>query len=151
MHGRILPSSDRPYDEVSDTIRAIIIRIRTTAPGASIVVVSYPPILPPQGGCPALGIGADHADLSREVARRLALATQRAAREEGVILVDMAAEGIGHDACSTVPWVNGARPDRGAAFHPNAAGARATADRIMAAFGPLPDPPPTLSSSSARH
>lgn len=151
LHGRIRSPANRPYDAIVSSIPAIIARIRERAPKATIVIVSYPPILPPDGTCARLAIDTEQASVSREVARRLAEATGRAAAEAGALYVDMAREGVGHDACSADPWVHGATVPGGAAFHPNASGARATADRIMAALGPLPGPPPTLSSSSARH
>ncbi|NBB50439.1 SGNH/GDSL hydrolase family protein [Rhizobium sp. CRIBSB] len=134
LHGRIRPPADRPYDDVSGSISRIVARIHEKAPAARIVVVNYPAILPPQGECPALGIDAAQAAVSREVARRLARATEQAARRSDVLYLDMARESVGHDACSAEPWVNGAGSGGGAAFHPNAVGTRATADRILAAL-----------------
>lgn len=133
LHGRIQPPADRPYGTVSRSISRIVARIQERAPAAIIVVVSYPAILPLQGGCPGLVIDADQASISRQVARQLALTTQQAALGSGALYIDLATESIGHDVCSAEPWVNGAVPDvSGAAFHPNAVGALAAADRILA-------------------
>lgn len=128
------PAADRPYAAVARNIGTIIARIRERAPRAVIVVASYPRVLPYSGSCATLGISEAQADISREVARRLAVVTQQAALRAGARYVDMDAAGAGHDACSVVPWVRGAEGKWGSAFHPNAAGAAATAQRVMAAF-----------------
>lgn len=128
------PAADRPYAAVSDNIITIVARIRERAPQATIVVASYPRVLPDDGNCAALGIDEASADIGREVARRLALATKRAALSAGTLYVDMDAAGVGHDACAAVPWVNGSKASWGAAFHPNATGAAATANLITAAL-----------------
>ncbi|WP_052134722.1 SGNH/GDSL hydrolase family protein [Sphingomonas sp. 37zxx] len=130
---KIEPAADRPYPAVARNIGTIIARIRERAPRAVIVVVNYPRVLPVRGSCAALGISQAQADISREVARRLAVMTKQAALRAGAHYVDMDAASAGHDACSAVPWVRGAEGKWGSAFHPNAAGAAASAQRVMAA------------------
>lgn len=127
-----LPPDERGYARVTANLRRIVQAIRMRAPDATIVLVTYPEIVPPTGTCPSLGVDEQVADRARVVAARLAAATRAAAHAEGVLIADMAAASIGHHACSSTPWVYGVAPDKGTAFHPNPAGARATALTVMA-------------------
>lgn len=136
-HGAIRPASGRAYGTVTENLEKIVGEVRKRAPQADIVIINYPAALPPHGTCAGIGISADQAQISREVAQRLAEATRLAVTRAGVRLIDMAEYSAGHHACSAQPWVNGklgggAAPEHGAAFHPNAAGAAATAERIAA-------------------
>jgi len=143
-HGDIEPADTRPYDVVTDNLIMIIKSVRQKAPSAKILIVNYPALLPPSGRCAALGISKEQADISRDVAQQLALATKRAADESGAQLVDIAKASIGHDVCSKMPWVNGASVKAGTAFHPNAAGAEATADAIVKAHSTITANGPAL-------
>jgi lysophospholipase L1-like esterase len=127
-------ASARDLGALKANIRAIVRAVRAKAPGARIVIASYPAILPPRGTCPALRLTVNEADRMREVAARLVEATRVAASESGATLVDMAALGIAHSACAAVPWANGAvaRPGDGDAFHPTRQGAAAIARQVMA-------------------
>ena len=127
--------AERDADRLRGNFRAIIETVRSTAPAVVLVITTYPPILPDQGSCPALGLTVREAAMMRAVAAKLAEATRSAASGTGVVLVDMATLGSGHDACSTVPWVNGAnaKPGDGGAFHPTRLGAAATANAIAKA------------------
>ena len=124
----------RDFAALESTLLATLRELRLRAPRAKIVVVTYPVILPPQGTCDKLGLSADEVATMRLVGERLADVTRSAAKSAGVIVVDMAALGEGHDACSTEPWVNGARDVAGSPFHPTLAGAEATAKAIAAAL-----------------
>ena len=64
--------------------------------------------------------------------------------ESGAQLVDIANASVGHDVCSKAPWVNGASVKAGTAFHPNAAGAEATADAIVKAYSTITANGPAL-------
>ena len=132
--GEARPVDARPFARVTRNIRDMIREVRRRAPDAKVVVVSYPKIMPDHGACARLNIKPPAIDLSRQVGDRLAAATRRAAEKEGAIFVDMGAQSTGHDACSTEPWVNGAAPRHGTAFHPNQAGAQAVADAIEQAL-----------------
>jgi lysophospholipase L1-like esterase len=125
------PVADRNFTKVSDNFREIAHEIRRRAPKAVVVFISYPAVLPDYGGCTGLGFGRDMADTGRQVAARLHDATRMAAARSAAIFVDMATASTGHDACSRDPWVNGAAPERGAPFHPNQAGAKATAAEVF--------------------
>lgn len=135
LNGPARPAADRPYDRVTAKLEQIVREVRIKAPSARIVLVSYPAILPEQGNCAATGVSDAQAQISRDVAARLAAATRRAADEEDALLIDMAALSKGHDVCSQSPWVNGAEPAHGTAFHPNTEGSAAVAAGIIEVLG----------------
>jgi len=144
LHGDIKSADARPYDVVTDNLITIINSVRQKAPSAKILIINYPSIIPPNGSCAALGINKEQADISRTLAQQLALATKRAVDESGAQLVDIANASVGHDVCSKAPWVNGASVKAGTAFHPNAAGAEATADAIVKAYSTITANGPAL-------
>ncbi len=124
------PVSDRNFAFLRTNMELTIREIRRRSPRAKVVVVTYPEIVPGESKCEALGITTEQANLMGAVGRKLADVTRAAVESAGGILVDVASLSIGHDACSAAPWVNGARPLQGAAFHPTFAGAHATAAAI---------------------
>lgn len=124
------PLEVRPFSQLQSDMVATLQEISHRAPRARVIIVTYPTILPSAGTCVQVGIGEKEAALMRDVETRLTKVTRQAAKAAGVILVDMASLSVGHDACSPVPWVNGASPEHGAAFHPTLAGAEATAHQI---------------------
>jgi lysophospholipase L1-like esterase len=130
-----LPVDRRPFSQLSATMTRTIAAIRQRAPQARIVIITYPAILPATGTCPALGLSDAEAQLMRAVGARLDQLTRKVARDENILSVDMANLSQGHDVCSDEPWVLGAFPSNGTAFHPNAAGASAMARATAAALG----------------
>jgi lysophospholipase L1-like esterase len=128
------PIEQRDFSKVTENLVSIVREIRRRAPEAKVALVTYPTVLPPQGTCAALGVDRDLADIGREVAAKLREATRIAADRSGASFVDMVAASAGHDACSTAPWVYGADPGEGVAFHPNRAGAEATAEAVFKAI-----------------
>lgn len=125
------PVAERDFAKIGDNFGKIVREIRQRAPKAVVILVSYPTVLPEHGSCASLEFGEDMADMGRQVAARLHEATRMAAEQSGAIFVDMATASTGHDACSRDPWVNGSAPDSGAPFHPNHAGAKATAAEVF--------------------
>jgi len=128
------PIGSRDFARVTDNFVRIIEAIRARAPAAKIVLVGYPAVMPAEGLCAGLRIDAKMVDLARAVAEKLDDATRAAAALSGALFVDMGALGAQHDACSAEPWINGAAPAHGTAFHPTAAGAKATAEAVFAAL-----------------
>jgi hypothetical protein len=124
------PADARPFDELVTRLIDIVAIVHQRSPQASVVLVTYPQVLPSSGTCASIGVSEQEASLMREVASRLAQATRMAASRSGALLVDMASESEGHDACAGDPWVNGSAPGNGPMLHPNLAGARATALRL---------------------
>jgi lysophospholipase L1-like esterase len=124
-----LPVENRNFGIVYDGITSAIAEIKKRAPKAAIVVVTYPPVLPERGGCECLGLTNAQILLMLPVAKKLALITKEAARDGGARVLDMATIGIGHEACSDVPWTNGAITKE-AAFHPSNAGTEVIASKL---------------------
>lgn len=134
IYGDVKPAAARAYASVTRNLVEIAKHVRKVAPAAKIVIVNYPVVLPPAGNCAALGIDDRQAAISREVATRLDTATRDAAQQARAILVDAASASAGHDACAVTPWVHGARPVEGVAFHPGEAGAANIAATIVDAL-----------------
>jgi lysophospholipase L1-like esterase len=136
LYGRLVrhvwsgPRAERDFARLQRELVAVLRGIRLRAPQARTVVATYPAILPPEGTCARIGLSASEADLMRGVADRLAATTREAAKQGGAILVDMHAIGADHHACSAEPWTNGWANGGIAPFHPNMAGAKATAEAI---------------------
>jgi lysophospholipase L1-like esterase len=129
---------DRALVDVAESLRTVGATLRSRAPKARIMFVTYLTLLPPPG-IPAGGLTEAQAHLGRHVADRLAQLTEYAAASTGCEVVPVAAISRDHHAWSTDPWTVGAGwpiPGRPAPFHPNVAGMRAVADLVLATLGP---------------
>ena len=113
-----------------ETLRAIHER----APDATVVLATYPAILPAKGTCDKLAMTSEEAQLMRSVANSLAETTRSAAVEGDALFVDMNEIGSQHHACSEAPWTNGWRDAAGQPFHPTQLGATETAAAISRAM-----------------
>lgn len=125
----------RDYDGVRATLIAIVAAVRQRAPRATIILLTYPQILPPRGTCAGLGMSEAEVATMRGVGDRLAAATGAAARQAGARFIDMQALGAAHHACARDPWVNGWDSGSETPFHPTLAGATAMARAIDASLG----------------
>lgn len=123
-------SKKRDFAGLHETFLKTLLEIRRRAPQARIVVVTYPTLLPPAGTCSKLGISDEEVAAMRDVGQRLADTTRAVAREAGADLIDMEQTSAAHHVCSPEPWVNGWNDAAGTQFHPNLAGATATAEQI---------------------
>lgn len=107
--------------------------IRKKAPKARIVLVGYPHFLPDTGACPAQ-VPLPEAALARirTTLKEVNEAMETSARRARVDYVDMYDDSVGHDVCSSDPWVNGQNNIAGKAlaFHPYAAYHQAVAAKI---------------------
>ncbi len=126
----------RNYAKLESELTSLLHTIRTRSPAATVVVATYPTVLPAHGTCPQLRLSNAEAALMRQVESKLATVTRKAARNGGAKIVDMNALGAKHHACSKSPWTKGWGPIAGSPFHPTLAGAQATADAITAAITP---------------
>ena len=122
--------------EIVDQVRPALVPalrlVRQRAPKARVLLVGYPQLLPPRGGCDLLPRmrGQDRATF-RDISLRLRYGMRDAAREAGVEFVDFYAVSAGHDICSPHPWVQGRYGNRrGAGMHPLATGQTALARTI---------------------
>lgn len=123
--------AERRFGELQRELVATLQAIHHLAPEATVVVATYPAILPPTGTCALLGLSQAEAEAMRKVGDQLARVTQSAARQTGALLVDMNALGSPHNACSPVPWTKGWTNGGVAPFHPTLQGAKATAEAIQ--------------------
>jgi lysophospholipase L1-like esterase len=119
-------------DQVRPALVPALRLVRQRAPRARVLLVGYPQLLPPRGGCDLLPRmrGQDRATF-RDISLRLRYGMRDAAKEAGVEFVDFYAVSAGHDICSPNPWVQGRVGNRrGAGMHPLATGQAALARTI---------------------
>ena len=124
----------RDYAGLREDIVAVVAQVRQRSPGARVVLVTYPTMLPPSGTCDCLGISEAEAALMREVGQSLADTTKAAAEQSGALLVDIQQLSAEHHACASAPWVNGWHKPAGTRFHPTLSGAREIAAAVAAAI-----------------
>jgi lysophospholipase L1-like esterase len=118
-------------------VAAVLQAVHRNAPGARVVVVGYPAILPDTGlGCwPTVPIAYGDVPYLRGTEKSLNAMLADAAASHGASYVDTYTPSIGHDTCKaeSTRWVEGLVPESSAApFHPNAAGERAMAAALVA-------------------
>jgi lysophospholipase L1-like esterase len=124
---------DSALDGVGAALRTVGATVRERAPRAQVLFVDYLTLLPP-AGVAAAPLSAEHVELGRHVAERLAAVTATAADATGCGVVRAGQASHDHHPWSAAPWTRGAGwpvPWRPAPFHPNAAGMRAVADLIV--------------------
>ncbi|MFI2612984.1 SGNH/GDSL hydrolase family protein [Kitasatospora sp. NPDC018619] len=119
--------------QLADTLR----RIHAKAPGARVLLVGYPSVLPADGTRCVLRQPVTPGDVEymRGVLDGLNAALKSTAAANGATYVDTATPTAGHDVCSDDRWIEGALPGSPAVpFHPNAAGERVMAQAVLAAL-----------------
>ena len=129
-----LPPTDAEWAGLEQRMNRIAAEVHTRAPGARLVFVDYPTVLPPTGTCAALSLTPAQAAAFREINRRVVEITARTARQGGADLVTSSVITADHHACSAAPWSNGypsaGQPIVGAAFHPRLEAHTAMADAL---------------------
>ncbi len=100
--------------------------VRARAPQATVLILTYPWIMPASGGCPAnMPIATGDVAYVRRIQATLNDAVRRAATATGVTAVDLDGPSEGHDACQPIgvrwiePVIGGTNP---VVVHPNAFG-----------------------------
>jgi lysophospholipase L1-like esterase len=127
--GPSVPTALRRIEaNLSDVVRAV----RQKAPGAEVVLVGYPQIVPASGRCAEVPFAPDDYAFARQVNRGLTEAVERAATATRTTYVDIWTASKGHDICSADPWINGLSGAGAAPFHPFAA-EQAEVARLVAA------------------
>ncbi|MFJ6616734.1 SGNH/GDSL hydrolase family protein [Kitasatospora sp. NPDC091335] len=119
--------------QLADTLR----RIHAKAPGARVLLVGYPSVLPADGSRCVLRQPVTPGDVEylHGVLDGLNAALKSTAAANGATYVDTATPTLGHDVCSDDRWIEGALPGSPAVpFHPNATGERAMAQAVLAAL-----------------
>ncbi len=118
-------------------VTAVLQAVRAAAPGARVVVIGYPAILPDSGyGCwPVVPIAYQDVPYLRAVEKSLNAMLASTAAANNATYADVYTPSIGHDACqsSGTRWVEGLIPQNSAApFHPNATGEQGMANAVLA-------------------
>lgn len=117
-------------------VRAVSDIIRR-APGADVVLVGYPRIVPARGACPGqLPFAERDYRYADRIERALNATLRRAAESQGAVYVDTFGPSRGHDVCAgRRAWVNGrAGGPTAAAYHPFARGMAGVAREVYAAL-----------------
>lgn len=120
---------------IGHRITDVVKGIRERAPGAQILVVSYPHLLPEKGYCvDRVPLAKGDYAYVRSINEAMSQAQRKAADSvDGADYVDVTGASVGHDVCSSDPWVAGIDPvaTRAAAYHPFAVEQRAVADLVL--------------------
>ncbi len=122
----------------ASTIAGVLQGIHSRSPGAKVVMVGYPDILPQSGNCyPTMPLTTGDTSYLNGVEKQLnsMLATEAAAN--GATFVDTFTPSIGHDSCkpSNVRWVNPIiATNGGISVHPDPAGEAEMAVLVGAAL-----------------
>ncbi|MFF4919810.1 SGNH/GDSL hydrolase family protein [Kitasatospora sp. NPDC001261] len=119
--------------QLTDTLK----RIHTKAPGARVLLVGYPSVLPADGSTCVLRQPVTPGDVEymHGVLDKLNAALKSTAAANGATYVDTATPTLGHDVCSDDRWIEGALPGSPAVpFHPNATGEQVMAQAVLAAL-----------------
>ncbi|MFE7638744.1 MULTISPECIES: SGNH/GDSL hydrolase family protein [unclassified Kitasatospora] len=119
--------------QLTDTLK----RIHTKAPGARVLLVGYPSVLPADGSTCVLRQPVTPGDVEymHGVLDKLNAALKATAAANGATYVDTATPTLGHDVCSDDRWIEGALPGSPAVpFHPNATGEQVMAQAVLAAL-----------------
>lgn len=122
----------------SDNVEQVVAQVHEDAPNARVLVVGYPYIVPRQGTCPSrLPLADGDYHYANQISKRLNQALRHAASATRSTYIDTYAATVGHDICSTDPWINGITLSAGPGerFHPIEAEQQAVADAILAALG----------------
>ncbi|MFD0409081.1 SGNH/GDSL hydrolase family protein [Kitasatospora sp. NPDC127116] len=119
--------------QLADTLK----RIHAKAPGARVLLVGYPSVLPADGSKCILRQPVTPGDVEymHGVLNKLNAALKSTAAANGATYVDTATPTLGHDVCSDDRWIEGALPGSPAVpFHPNATGEQVMAQAVLAAL-----------------
>ncbi|MDQ4093227.1 MAG: SGNH/GDSL hydrolase family protein [Actinomycetota bacterium] len=112
--------------------------IRQRSPRATVLLVGYLRIVPPEVGCyPVFPIARGDVPYLDGIQRQLNAMLANQAGDHGAVFVDSYAGSLGHDACKLpgVKWVEGITPTSPAApVHPNAIGMQAVAALALEAL-----------------
>jgi lysophospholipase L1-like esterase len=105
------------------SLESVIADVEERAPDATIVLVTYPQILPSTGTCPdRLPFAEGDYAYFNSVIAAMNDAMVTVAESTGVEWIDVEKASLGHDICSDEPWINSFMPDtdvsRGNALHP---------------------------------
>jgi len=118
-------------------LKSMIEKIKTAAPSATTVFVTYPREVPANTNCPALSFTDAEAGILRSMGEQLESLFVAVAKQPGVVFVDPYVAPGDHTGCAPASqrWTAGHVADDGFAYHPTALGHRVMADMIVKALG----------------
>ena len=124
----------KALQQTQKNVQKVIAGVKTRSPGAKILVIGYPRLVPPTGYCPdEIPFADGDYRWVDKVERNLNSALSRAASNKGVTYVDTYGPSLGHDACAgDAAWVNGQWTNlvKAVAYHPLEQGMEAEANII---------------------
>lgn len=122
-------------DAAAPDVAGVLTGIRERSPDATLVLVGYLRILPPEVGCfPVVPIAWGDVPYLDGLQQQLTSMLVEAARVNDALFVDAYAGSLGRDTCQgpLTRWVEGIFPNRPAfPVHPNDSGMRAVADLVL--------------------
>jgi lysophospholipase L1-like esterase len=107
--------------KIRANVQNVVEAISERAPGARVLLVGYPQIIPDEGTCrPRLPLAVGDYAYTRDLNLRLARAVRNGGVSAGAEYVDLVTASQGHDICADQPWVAGIRgkDNRAAGLHP---------------------------------
>lgn len=139
VQGRQIPCfnaklpTDEDYAQAEASLVAIGRQVAARAPNARLVFIQYVTLVP-AAPCETARIDGAAMAATREIGRRLADLTSRAASQTGALVLPMDQLSHGHTTCDAVRWSNGSgsgiTPGDGTAWHPTSAGMQAIANEL---------------------
>jgi lysophospholipase L1-like esterase len=125
------------FQALPSSLADLIHAIRTKAPKATLVLVTYLRLVPPTA-CAALHYTAAAARLVASMGQRLERVFVSIAKRQHVRLVDPYVIGAKHGPCAkgSQRWIAGFTPTNGFEYHPTAAGHRQMARMVEQALEP---------------
>ncbi len=130
------------FKALPDNLAAVATAVHRRAPSAKIVFIDYLPLLPPTIGCfDKVPLSSADTYRARLTLDRLDTIIKSTAARTGSLFVASGSIGLGHDACSSDPFITGYNPpvtntwQHKFPYHPDQAGMGALAAAIDAALG----------------
>ncbi|MDV6264408.1 SGNH/GDSL hydrolase family protein [Rhodococcoides yunnanense] len=129
---------DKIVDSTLPSVRQALRDIHTRAPGARVIVIGYPWLIPATSTCaPQVPVALGDVPYLRNLQTTLNEAIRQAAADTDTTFVDMSVVSEGHDACQPVGvrWVEPLLfADQFVPLHPNALGESAIAAEVTKAL-----------------
>jgi lysophospholipase L1-like esterase len=127
---------DAAFQALPNALTRLIQAVRTKAPAATIVLVTYPRLVPPTA-CPALHYSQAATRLVGSMGSRLEQVFVNVAKTDHVRLADPYVLGATHGPCATdaSQWVAGLVASNGFEYHPTVAGHHEMAQLVEQALG----------------
>ncbi len=126
---------DAAFQALPNSLTTLIQAVRAKAPSVTIVLVTYPRLVPPTA-CPALHYTTAAAQLVSSMGSRLEKVFVTVAKDDHVRLADPYVLEATHGPCvGSNAWVAGLVPTNGFEYHPTAAGHQEMAHLVEQALG----------------